>query len=257
MVLFSFIQGFTEFLPVSSSAHLLTLPHILGGPDQGLVMDIAAHAGSLLAVLATFRKRAFETAAALFSSKKSAARDLVLKLSVATAPFALVASIMFLTDINLFRHPAIAVFTLAVFGILLWAADRRFHGEKDERGLSFKDALIIGCGQALAVVPGVSRSGICLTFGLARGMGRKAAVEFAFLLSIPTMTLAGAGATLEYMKEGAQAPALHIVSVGALSFLFSLAAIRLMLAWVSKFSLAAFAAYRIVLAALLAHLLFW
>ena len=207
IVTFSFIQGFTEFLPVSSSAHLLALPHILGEPDQGVVMDVAAHVGSLLAG-------------------------------------------------NLCRNPSIAVLTLAVFGMLLWAADRHFHCKKGTERLSFKDALIIGCGQALAVVPGVSRSGMCLIFGLARGLSRKAAVEFAFLLSIPTLTLAGAGAALEYVKEGFPVNAWQIAATVALSFLFSIAAIRLMLAWVSKFSLAAFAAYRIVFAAMLAHLLF-
>jgi undecaprenyl-diphosphatase len=255
IVLFSFVQGATEFIPVSSSAHLLVLPYILGVRDQGIVADIAAHVGSFAAVLVVFRKEVLGMAAALLAWKKSPARELALKIAVATVPLAMVAGPIFFLKADLFRNPIVPIFTLAIFGALLWFADARFHGTKDERGLSFKDAFLIGCGQALAVLPGVSRSGICLTVGLALGLKREEAVRFAFLLLIPTAALAGAGAAFEYSRVPSAAFFGDIASTAALSFLFSVLAIRLMLAWAARFSLKAFAVYRIAFAALLALLL--
>jgi undecaprenyl-diphosphatase len=256
IVLFSFIQGATEFLPVSSSAHLLVLPHILGGADQGVVVDIAAHAGSFLAVLLVFRKEVWSMASALFTWKESPARELALKIGFATVPVALGASTVFFLDVNLFRNPIVPILTLAVFGVFLWWADARFHGDKGVEKLSFRDAFLIGCGQALAIVPGVSRSGICLTMGIGCGLERAAAVKFAFLLSIPSIMLVPAGVVAEYIKEPeAMADAGQMLAVVGLSFLFSLGAMRLMLAWVSMFSFKAFAIYRIAFAALLAFFL--
>ena len=255
IVLFSCIQGATEFLPVSSSAHLLVLPHILGVEDQGVVVDIAAHVGSLLAVMAVFRNEVSGMAAAFFTWRKSPERELALKIILATLPVALIAGAVFALDVNLFRNPAVPAFTLAVFGAVLWWADAKFHGKKGMEKLSFRDALLIGCAQAMAIVPGVSRSGICLSAGLGRGLDRAASVKFAFLLSIPSIMLAGAGAIAEYAKAPeATAGAGQMLAVVGMSFLFSLCAIRFMLAWVSKFSLRAFAAYRIAFAALLAFL---
>ena len=258
IVLFSFIQGVTEFLPVSSSAHLLALPYILGIEDQGVVVDVCAHIGSLLAVLFVFRRDILDMAADFFRWKKSSSFDLVFKIALATVPITLFAGAVFFLDINMFRNPLIPIFTLFAFGILLWAADARFKGKKDMGKLSFKDALFIGCGQAIAIIPGVSRSGICLTGGIVRGMTRQAAVKFAFLLSIPSIMLAGAGAAFEYIRAPEPAAStVQLLAIILLSFVFSLGAIRFMLAWISRFSFKAFAIYRVAFAIVLASLLLW
>ncbi|HKZ74851.1 MAG TPA: undecaprenyl-diphosphate phosphatase [Steroidobacteraceae bacterium] len=194
-VVLAVIQGLTEFLPVSSSGHLVLLPRFLGWSDQGLAFDVAVHVGTLLGVLVYFRRDlqplATGAIAWLRGDRGNTYGRLAINLLVATIPVGLVGLLCNDFIETKLRSPAVVAFQLAVFGIVLWLADRFSKEARTETSLSLRDAVAIGCAQALALVPGTSRSGITMSAGRALGLTREAAARFAFLLAIPGIGLAG------------------------------------------------------------------
>ncbi|MCL2629235.1 MAG: undecaprenyl-diphosphate phosphatase [Alphaproteobacteria bacterium] len=236
IMLLAAIQGFTEFLPVSSSAHLALLPSVLNVEDQGMFIDVAAHVGALLAVMWHYRARV----AQILTFKDW---SLTAKLAVSVVPVLALGLL-----INPPRGITIIAINSIVFGILLYAADR--FG-KSEREVSMRTAFIAGCAQVLALIPGVSRSGITVTAMRARGVSRKDALDFAFLMSMPAI---GAAGCYELIKAVTSDEAINWAATAwtvGLSAIFSLLAIRFMLRFVRHFSFAAFAAYRVVLGIIL------
>ena len=204
-VVLALVQGLTEFLPISSSAHLVLPPLLLDWPDQGLAFDVAVHVGTLSAVLLYYRfdlaRMATAWAGSLAGRGSSEDSRLVWYLGLATVPAGLVG--LFAGDFiegNLRTLPVIAATTL-LFGILLGVADRGAQAQTAARALTLPIALLIGCAQAFAPVPGVSRSGVTITAGLLLGMRRQDAARFSFLLSIPVILMAGSYKTLQLAQQ--------------------------------------------------------
>lgn len=193
IIALGFIQGLTEFLPVSSSAHLVLISIFMSWKDQGLLMDVAAHAGSLVAVLFYFRRELIEMARALFNPKAAQNEDtirLIIAIVIATIPI-VVAGLIFADFIEQYLRSAhvIAITTL-VFALFLAYADKAGRQLHDEYKLCWKAILFIGCAQVFALIPGTSRSGVTMTAGLMIGLTKVAAARFSFLLSIPTILAA-------------------------------------------------------------------
>ena len=190
------LQGLTEFLPISSSAHLILLPSVAGWQDQGLAFDVAVHVGTLAAVIGYFRhevgRLARDWVLSVAKGKTVGESRLAWGVFWGTVPVGL-AGLLFgdLVETHL-RSPLVIAATTLGFGLLLWWADAQGRRERDEHQLTWRDVVLIGCAQALALIPGTSRSGITITAGLAMGLTRTASARFSFLLSIPVILLAGA-----------------------------------------------------------------
>lgn len=204
VVVLSIVQGITEFLPVSSSAHLIFVPKLFGWADQGLAFDIAVHVGTLLAVIVYFRQALREIITGFIHSlstrQLSAHAKIAWAIGFATIPVGLVGLIGKDWVENTLRSPLVIAISTIGFGLLLWIVDKIGKRHRSEHTLNWRDVLMIGCGQALSLIPGTSRSGITLTAGLAMGLTREAAARFSFLLSIPVIVLAGGLEAVTLMK---------------------------------------------------------
>ncbi|HFE38053.1 MAG TPA: undecaprenyl-diphosphate phosphatase [Gammaproteobacteria bacterium] len=197
-------QGITEFLPISSSAHLILVPVVFGWQDQGLAFDVAVHVGSLSAVMLYFRheiqRMTKDWVQSLIQRENIGESALAWAVILGTIPAGLAG--LLLNDfiaLNL-RSTLVIATTTIIFGLLLWYADARGDQSRTEHSLSLRDILIIGFMQALALIPGTSRSGITITAGLLLGLTRDAAARFSFLLSIP-LILAGGGLKTKELVE--------------------------------------------------------
>ena len=201
IVVLALIQGLTEFLPVSSSAHLILGSRVLGWADQGLVFDVATHLGTLLAVVVYFRRELFDMARACTSAvhSESARRDrsMVLYLALASVPALAVGALSSELVEHHLRDIRVIAFSTLVFGFVLWWADRVGSRANVMSDMTLRPALMIGLAQVLALVPGVSRSGITITAGRFLGFEPAAAARFSFLLAIPVIGGAGAYGALK------------------------------------------------------------
>jgi undecaprenyl-diphosphatase len=253
------VQGLTEFLPVSSSAHLVIPSLVLGWADQGLAFDVAVHVGSLMAVLVYYREDLLRMADRWLRSLAGASAcddsRLVWYLGLATVPAGVVGLLAGgVIEANLRTLPVIATTTL-LFGVLLGIADRRTTATAFARTLGLTMAILIGCAQVLALVPGVSRSGVTMTAALLLGMDRQASARFSFLLSIPIIASAGLLKGWELLGSAA---VVDWVSLGLGAVASGLAAyfcIATFLRLLNKVGFMPFVYYRIVLAAIL--YVFW
>jgi undecaprenyl-diphosphatase len=253
----SVVQGLTEFLPVSSSAHLVLVPRVFGWVDQGLAFDVAAHLGTLIAVVIYFRREL----ATLFVdwSRSVAARQAVGEstlawgIIIATIP-ACLAGLLFSGLIEEYlRSPLVIAATTIIFGFVLLFADR-FALSKDLRNLTLYIALIIGLAQVLSLIPGVSRSGITLSAALLLGCSRVSAARFSFLLSIPIIFLAAAYEGVGLIGQAVQWD--KLIAVVALSFVSGYLCIYGFLAIIQRFSMLPFVLYRLALGVVL-FVAFW
>lgn len=207
IIVLAIVQGLTEFLPVSSSAHLILFPRIVGWDDQGLAFDVAVHLGTLLAVISYFRQELFgmtrDWCRSLAQRKPIGDSRLAWAVLLGTIPVGL-AGLLFKGFIEVeMRSPLVIAWATIGFGLLLWWSDmvsRKTLKPRDEHSLNWKDVLLIGCAQALALIPGTSRSGITMTAGLLLGLSRSGAARFSFLLSIPVIILAGGLSSLDLIQ---------------------------------------------------------
>jgi undecaprenyl-diphosphatase len=194
-IILALVQGITEFLPISSSAHLILVPRLLGWTDQGLAFDVAVHVGTLSAVVFYFRAELARMTVAWLQSCAgrgvSADARLAWLVVLGTVPVALAGLLLHTLIENELRSPLVIAVTTIGFGILLWLADRQGRHERDTGSLGIRDVVLIGLAQALALIPGTSRSGITITAALALGLTRSDAARFSFLLSIPAIVMAG------------------------------------------------------------------
>jgi undecaprenyl-diphosphatase len=254
LVLLALLQGITEFLPISSSAHLILLPNLVDMPDQGLVFDVAANTGTLLAVVVYFHRDLLALARSLFSppavSDQPDSRRLVGQLAVASLPV-LACGWLFRDLIATWaRDPLVIAGTSIVYGLFLAAADRWGRRSRDLADLGWGDALFVGLAQALALVPGTSRAGVTLTAGLARGLDAAEATRFSFLLAIPVSAAAAAYESLgligTQLEPGVLRELLLVVAVSAAA---GFAVIHLFLGFVRRQRLTVFVAYRLLLGA--------
>lgn len=262
ILLLACVQGFTEFLPISSSAHLIVTPALFGYSLQSLAFDVAVHVGTLAAVVLYFRQELASMTLALGGSvrHRSVADPnarlgwmiLIATLPILVLGFPLKAVLEFLREDGRLIELVIASTTIG-FGLLLWLADRIGTRRRDEFSLGWGSALLIGLFQAIAILPGTSRSGITMTAGLFLGLTREGASRFSFLLSIPTIFIAGIMETKELL-ESAEPVAWGELWLGAaLSFVVAYLTIHFFLRFIERVSMFPFVLYRI----LLGLLIFW
>lgn len=260
IVVLALVQGITEFLPISSSAHLILVPALTGWRDQGLLMDVAVHVGTLLAVIVYFRRdvlRLIRGGFQVLGLRYGPDARLALQIVVATIPVVIAGFLMKDLIATELRSTTLIIATTAGFGLLLALADRQ-AGAADGAlpALGWRDVVIIGLAQALALVPGVSRSGITITAALFLGLRRTEAARFSLLLSIPTTLAAGTLAGIDLVRSGDAALQSDAVLAGLLAFASALAAIAAMMAWLKQASFTPFVVYRLGLAVFLALLVF-
>jgi len=246
------VQGFSEFLPVSSSAHLTLLPWFAGWEDPGLGFDVALHVGTLLAVLWYFWRDWWELARgafARFGGRGEVGEQGLLfwKIVVASIPAAVVGVALEHKAEEAFRAPVLIAAALAALGGLLYWGDRRPESRPRLESIEWTDALWIGVAQAAAVVPGVSRSGVTITAARLRGIGREASARFSFLLSTPV--IAGAALLKVHALVAAGRDPAQLLAL-ATSALFGLLAIGGLIRYVRQRSYLPFVLYRFALAAL-------
>lgn len=252
ILVLALVQGLTEFLPVSSSAHLILVPILTGWEDQGLAFDVAVHVGTLCAVVLYFRSEISKMFVSWVASVTGRGFDRDAKLAWAvlfgTIPVGLV-GLFFKDFIELhLRSPEVLATATLVFAFMLWWADAKSRGERDEYSIKWMDVLFIGLAQALALIPGTSRSGATMTAGLFLGLSRKASARFSFLLSIPVIVLAGGLETLDYLKE-ANIDDMQPLMLGALlSGVSAYFCIHYFLKLLEKIGMLPFVIYRIILA---------
>lgn len=251
------VQGLTEFLPISSSAHLILIPRFLGWADQGLPFDVAVHLGTLCAVIMYFRtqiKAVFGSWLNSLRRHEPADEDARLGWAVliATIPAGLAG--LFFHDFidSALRSPMVIAFTTAVFGLLLWLVDRYRTGTtRSEYGMNLRTVLLIGLAQAFALIPGTSRSGITITAGLALGLSRQAAARFSFLLAIPVIALASALELWNLVQRPQPANWMAIGTGAVLAGFSAYLCIRGFLSVLDRIGMMPFAVYRIVLAGII------
>lgn len=246
----SIVQGLTEFLPISSSGHLVLAPKILQMPDQGLIMDLAVHIGTLLAVLVYYRRDVWDMALAWLqwkNPKRQAARRLGLYIVLATIPAVVFGFIMHKIIPDGIRDVRVIAATTLFYGVLLGVADRFSPRDKDLSKITLKSALMIGFAQALALIPGTSRSGITMTTARFLGFNRVDAARFSFLLSIPATAGAGLLGVVDVVKAGDAQMGMDMVIAIVMTFLAGMAAMSFMMRWFKNFGMMPFVIYRLLL----------
>lgn len=254
VIMLALIQGITEFLPISSSAHLILPSALLGWPDQGLAFDVAVHVGTLLAVVWFFRRDLITLVQSWTTScitrRSTPESRLGWSLILATIPAGLAGLVFSDLIEDHLRSVLVIASTTILFGVLLGAADRGGTRSKSISELDWRSALWIGIAQAVALIPGTSRSGITMTAALALGFDRVAAARFSFLLSIPIIFLSGAYKSIELMQL-ADVPWLEISLATVISAITAYLCIHSFLAFVNRIGMMPFVWYRLGLGMIL------
>ena len=256
-IVLGLVQGLSEFLPISSSGHLILVPLVTGWADQGITFDVAVHIGSLGAVLLYFRKDLFDMLKGVGDWSEPGllnhpGRHLIALIAVGTIPIIFGGiAIKLLVGTDNLRNAWVVGCTSIVFGSALYIADRIGARERGITQMGFSDALVIGCAQVLALIPGTSRSGVTMTAARLLGLQRAEAARFSFLLSIPAILAAGSLITLEVLSgegEGIDSSML----LGCLAaFASAWAAIAFLMQWLRQKSFTPFVIYRLILGAAL------
>ncbi|HEV8310934.1 MAG TPA: undecaprenyl-diphosphatase UppP [Methylomirabilota bacterium] len=247
------VQGLTEFLPISSSGHLILVPVLLGWPDQGLAFDAAVHLGTALALLCWFGREIWETTAGVLAGDR---RDVRLGLAVVVGcvPAGLVGLLFEHAIETRLRSPRVVAVSLVAWALVLWWADRQAARARvgELRGVGVPRGAAIGCAQALALIPGTSRSGITISAGLFAGLDRPTAASFAFLLGLPLTAAAGLLKTATLLRGGLAPDETTALAVGLVaSFAAGLAAVWFLLRYLQRRTLTVFVVYRIALGLLI------
>lgn len=254
VVILALLQGLTEFLPISSSAHLILPSQLLGWPDQGLAFDVGVHVGTLVAVVYYFRcdliKMFFAWTRSL-SGERSTDSRLAWFVIWATLPAIFVGFVFAdFIDQNLRSILVIAGTTLIFGGLLAWADLSRMEN-RDLTNITLKDAIVIGCSQALALIPGTSRSGVTITAALMMGLDRQSAARFSFLLSVPVILGAGLVKTLDLIAMGDSAPWMMVATGTLIAGISAYCCIHLFLKWLDRIGMMPFVIYRAILGVVL------
>lgn len=254
IIALGFIQGLTEFLPVSSSAHLVLISIVMGWKDQGLLMDVAAHAGSLLAVMFYFRKELQAMVHAMFNPgtpENQETLQLISAIIVATIPI-VIAGLLLADFIEQYLRSAYVIAgTTILFALALAYADRTSRELHDEYKLCWKGILFIGFAQIFALIPGTSRSGVTMTAGLLMGLSKVAAARFSFLLSIPTILAAISYKSMKLMSSNVEVDIAATFWVFLISGVVAYICIKAFIRLVNIIGMMPFVIYRIILGILL------
>ena len=253
IIMLAVIQGITEFLPISSSAHLILPAQLFGLADQGLAFDVAVHVGTLLAVLFYFRRDfsllTYGWIRSVRGGRSSQHARLGWALLIGTVP-AVLAGLLFNDIIEQhLRSTLVIAATTILFGLLLWVADVGRTERRKNRDMKLRDVLFIGFAQALALIPGTSRSGITITAGLMLGLSRQAAARFSFYLSVPLIMAAGAYKGLELYQQGDNAAWSAVLVGTAVAAVSAYACIHCFLKILDRIGMLPFVIYRLILGA--------
>ena len=251
LLILAIIQGVTEFLPISSSGHLILVPVLSGWQDQGLLIDVAVHVGTLAAILVYFLRDTMALARGGMSlvgiGTARQERRWLLWIIAGTIPAAVVGLVFKTFDIPaLFRSPDLVATTLIVYGVLLYIADRIGPQRRRYEEMTLKDAIIVGCAQALALIPGTSRSGVTMTAARLLGFTRPEAARFSFILGIPAIAGAGLLVGLD-LAEADPALRRDAIIAGLMTFVAALGAMAFLMRWLERASMTVFVVYRILL----------
>lgn len=255
IIVLSLVQGITEFLPISSSAHLILTPHVFGWSDQGLAFDVAVHLGTLSAVLFYFRQQLSNMfrSCLLVGSGKGVEQDTILvgKVMLATIPVAVVGSLFHDQIVTYLRSPLVIAATTIVFGLALLLANRVNPVPKDEYQIGLLVVVLIGLAQALALIPGTSRSGITMMAAVMLGMSQASAARFSFLLAIPVIIGGAVFEGIGLLQQPSPVDWLVLVTAMLLSGVSALACIYLFLQAIERIGFTPFVIYRLLLGAVL------
>ncbi|MCL3881511.1 undecaprenyl-diphosphate phosphatase [Marivita sp. GX14005] len=256
LLILALIQGITEFLPVSSSGHLILLPHLTGLQDQGQTLDVAVHVGTLLAVVIYFRSDVKLAGAGLsrLARGKLDTQGAVWALNLIVATLPVIAAGYALHALGLtqaLRSIAVIGWAMLVFGIVLYWVDQKASTSRHASDWALRDALIMGCAQAIALIPGTSRSGITITAGRGLGYDRESAARLAMLMSIPTILASGVLLGMDVAQEADLATARDGAIAAALAFVAALGALSLMMRLLKSVSFTPYVIYRIILGVIL------
>lgn len=260
IIVLALIQGITEFLPISSSGHLILVPTLTGWPDQGLLADVMAHMGSFLAVVVYFWRDCISLLKGsidLLRGKSNPWGKLAMLILLGTIPAVVFGVILDRTGfMDAARHmPQMVAWNAIIFGSLLYLCDRYGHSMRRMSDMALSSALIIGVAQAIAIIPGTSRSGITMTAGRALGFERPEAARFAFLLGIPAIAGAGMLKLGDAVSSG-EVISLDVVLIAVLTFFVALGTITILMKLVRHVSFLPFALYRILLGVVLLGLIY-
>lgn len=252
LFLVAVIQGITEFLPISSSGHLVLLPSLTGQPDQGLAIDVAVHVGSLFAVLLYFRADVRIAAVGCLRLIKgridTQGAFLALCLLVATIPVIVAGLAIKMMGLDVaFRSMAVIGWTTLGFGLLLYWADKTGSEKRTAEAWSLKHAFVMGLAQVLSLVPGTSRSGITITAARRLGYGREGAAKLSMLMSIPTIAASGAVLSIDVVGAADWQMARDGLIAAFLAFVAALIALSLMMRLLKSVSFTPYVVYRVVL----------
>jgi len=250
ITILALIQGITEFLPISSQAHLILVPVLTGWQDQGLIIDVAVHVGTLGAVALYFRRDLWlmlVAVARLIIGQSGPGTKLVVNLAVATVPVLVAGYLVQRYAGGSLRSPALIGWTTLGFGVLLYAADRLSLTIRRIEHMKLGAAVLIGLAQVLALVPGTSRSGITMTAARLSGFERTEAARFAMLLSVPVILGAGVLSGLELYEVADARLTAAAAAAAALAFGAALAAIALLMRWLRSATFTPFVVYRVLL----------
>ncbi|WP_404415675.1 undecaprenyl-diphosphate phosphatase [Marinospirillum sp.] len=260
LLVLSLVQGLTEFLPISSSAHLILVPVVTSWTDQGLAFDVALHVGTLSAVVLYFRhdlvRMTLGWGRSLQTRQLNEDARLAWAVIFATIPVGLAGITLNSWIASELRSPVVMAFSLIGFGLLLAYADWGNKGARTENQMTWKDVLFIALAQALALIPGTSRSGITITAALLMGLSREAAARFSFLLSIPVITLAGMLEILGLVESDHPVDWQALFWGALLSGISAYLCIHYFLVFIQRLGMQPFVAYRVLLGILLLYF-FW
>lgn len=255
IIFLALIQGITEFLPISSSGHLSLVDEVTSWPDQGVLMDVAVHVGTLLAVLVYFRRdvlRLVLGAVALLQGRMTPDTRLLLLLALATVPVVIGGALLYATGaVTMLRGAEVVAWANLVFAGALWWTDRAGALEKRLDDLSTRNALLVGLAQVCALVPGASRAGVTMSMARWLGFTRTEAARFSMLLSIPTVTAAGSLGFVEAYRSGDALFQANMVLAAAMAFFAAIAAIAVFMRLLEYTSLTPFVLYRLALGVVL------
>ena len=255
LLLIAIVQGISEFLPISSSGHLILIPYLTDFPDQGPMIDVAVHVGSLLAIIIYFWRDVTGLARGGFASvgmgKDPQQTRLFWWVVVGTIPAVLLGLFLKMGGyLESFRFTDLVATNLIVYGLLLGAADRWGRQEKDFEDLTLRDAVLVGMAQALALIPGTSRSGSTMTMARFLGYKRVEAARFSFLLAIPAVAGAGLLAVLDLAEASQQMQADALIA-GVFTFIAAFATMAFLMNFLKRASMMVFVIYRVALGAVL------
>lgn len=256
LAVLALIQGITEFLPISSSAHLILEPALTGAPDQGLTIDAAVHAGTLAAVMLYFRG---DMAAVIRGGLRILTGDLRdpearlgLLLALATVPVVISGAAVALTGLDVaFRSVALIAWTTLIWGAVLWLSDRFGATRREFAGWNLRDAIVMGLAQAISIVPGTSRSGITMSAARALGFARVDAARLSMLMSVPATMAVAAWTGVKLARSGDTALGLDAAIAAGMSFVAALFTLIVLMRMLRTWTMTPFVLYRLVLGCVL------